>query len=144
VARVNFHRLRILARHLERLHRTPPDQRQRRFNMATWFTRPSISDDPDRTHCGTAACAAGEACTIKEFNEAGLRLNWASEHSTHAAPVFRTHRGDTALKWFFGIPFDKVQWFFMPEQYPGHLYQRCAITPGTVARRIRKFIREAA
>jgi hypothetical protein len=94
-----------------------------KFDMSSW--------------CGTAACAAGHACSDPWFIERGLKLEKTPE--THApVPVYYVGRdaqlGFTALMFFFDISLEDASRLFCPVYYPESLDY---ITPKRVADRIR-------
>jgi hypothetical protein len=87
--------------------------------------------------CGFAACAAGWACTIPEFNRAGLRLESDYLEDTDFYPEFKSNKGFDALPNFFGIEVKEAYYFFYPDQY-----KTANPLPTTVAKRIRKFVKD--
>lgn len=116
-----FHakRLAKLADHLEGVPRA-------RFNMSCWAKE---------NGCGTVACAAGHACTIKSFNRAGLRLD--RDEYGNGTPTFKGLADFQAIEEFFGINEDE-SWMFHPSC---QFYKTDRPTPKTVAKAFRKFLK---
>jgi hypothetical protein len=92
--------------------------------MWTWVT----SRDADGTigGCGTVACAIGWACTIPEFQEAGLSFD-----SREKSPRFNGKHDGSAAAAFFGLAPAEVHHLFYPQFYEDKP------TPRVVADRIR-------
>jgi hypothetical protein len=134
-------RLAVLARHLEKLQKQPEAARSRRFTIAAWGRR-EIGTAGSDANCATVACALGEAALLPQFNAEGLRLIPATPapHVVSLLPVYREgHRGYfelEAAQRFFGLKRKQAEHLFMPDEYEG------IVTPGTVARRIRRLLRE--
>lgn len=119
---------------------------EKQFDIEIWHRE---------NECGTVACAAGWACTIPEFNAAGLRLMseaaglkhvLGSEDSEYSYPVFDPQDGteidshEQALKEFFAISYDLVDAIFFSG---GYLHNRAA-TPQAVANKIYSILEDAA
>lgn len=135
-------RLAVLARHLEKLQRTPEDQRPRTFIINAWGARDPARVLLGEVACTTAACAFGEAALIPAFEAEGLRLVPATNSTSvrSLVPVYRVgNKGyfelDAAQK-FFGLTRKQAEHLFMPDEYAS------SVGPGTVARRIRKMLRD--
>jgi hypothetical protein len=109
---------------LAKFLRTVP---KKRFRMSTWATGKFCGDqkEPEHNECGTAACAAGWACTIPEFQRAGLSLDessfWGGDSLT---PHYKGKEEWDALQKFFGLPdkyYDVLSDLYgslaMPEDY---------------------------
>lgn len=110
---MNKERLKTLANHL----RTVKPQN---FDLYYWS-------------CGTTACAVGHACTIKEFQDAGLSLRNDFDPPT---PTFKEgNLGWEAVESFFDISRDEAKTFFSVDEYPTELR-----TPTGVADRIEEFL----
>ena len=143
VMRLTFRadRLAVLARHLEKIHKTPEYSRPRTFAITTWGNR-RLGTAGTNAECTTAACALGEAALLPQFNEDGLRLVPAANaaHITSLIPVYRIgNKGYfelDAAQHFFGLTRKQAEHLFMPDGYT-----EGAVEPGTVARRIRKLLR---
>lgn len=140
--RVRF--LSVLAQHLEKIEALPSAKRRREFDMNDWLTK-RVSTVQQKTVCGTAACALGEACFIPLLKHAGLKLS--SPHRTPAVrktfSLYRTpmivrgkgrgHYGGAAAMQLFGISASTADFLFMPDGSSND-------TPGKVAARIRRVI----
>jgi hypothetical protein len=89
---------------LAKFLRTVP---KKRFYMGTWATDGFCgkANEPAHNECGTAACAAGWACTIPSFKRAGFRLGeseyWGDKSN---CPVYRGMEEWDAIRAFFGLP----------------------------------------
>lgn len=95
---------------LEKLAQVLDKVPAKNFNMGAWirdkiegsFTKKKILE------CGTRACALGWACTIREFRDDGLKMNYFME------PKFGDKYGEDAGAEFFGIPYKIANHIFMP------------------------------
>lgn len=115
---MNVERLLKLADHLG----TVPLER---FDMFSW-------------KCGTLACAVGHACSIPEFQNAGLHLHRRSGlNFSTVAPVFGDYDGWGAVHLFFDLNIRDADFLFSENEYPEQ-----ARTPAGVADRIREFVVE--
>ena len=108
----------------------------RTFDMRAWRT----DLDPE---CGTAACAAGFACMLPEFNQRGLVLEWSDNlNVAEAYPIFKQEDGVLneweGLAAFFGVGLEVVDWIFDANCYKAKALK---ITPKMVAARIRKYLK---
>lgn len=150
---MNIERLTKLA---ELLDTVPPE----RFNMDYWGLASAYSNlkELNVAECGTSACALGWACSIPEFQAAGLHLhrNGTSIRYDHFEPRFKTrseaypaleaiYEGFKAGAKFFGITLEQSEWLFLPREYepPGFDQDEdppIVITPADVAARIRTLI----
>lgn len=123
-----------------------------KFDMGTWIsTYGNIVDLFSDDYCGTTACAAGWACTLPEFQLAGLSLD-------NGAPRYNGYSFIPALEQFFdleGSTISKVavedevehdvsvaDYFFLPDYYFNLKIPTEEITPKQVAARIKKYVRE--
>lgn len=123
---MNSARLLVLARHLERLAKVKPVDRERIFDLSTWYSE-------SENACGTQACAVGEACCcIPEFQDQGL-------HIYVDMPAFSFSKGWPAVELFFDISRGEALHLFSKLEYR---FQGNT-TPKTVADRIRKFVKAA-
>lgn len=95
----NIERLTVLRDFLLAL---PPEK----VDLSLWSNR-----------CGTLACAVGWACTIPEFNEAGL-VRWQRSEDDSIAPYYnRLHSWD-AVEAFFELSMDEASALFSHDK-PG-------------------------
>lgn len=142
---MNKQRLEALAAQLEVFVPSPALH----FDIETWYA--------EGGGCGTAACAAGIACLMVEFNAQGLSLKSGklTDNLFHSKfPVFENYLGWDAIVKFFGFPengppFRRQQpaifYIFDPECYervqddPESRYKSVA-TPKMVAARIREVL----
>lgn len=106
-------RLELLAEHLERIAalRAAGVKLIRNFNMHFWFTdvEPHVAAVFD-VECGTIACAMGEACFIREFQDLGLAI-------TGGGPRFGGDYGIEAAARFFDIGTYTAGYLFAPNEY---------------------------
>lgn len=108
IDKLHRRRLKILADFL----RTVP---KKRFEMTSWCTVDFMSRTNEISHneCGTAACAAGWACTIPSFRRVGFKMikeiGWNYNSSY---PSFRGYRDYNACIEFFGINQDQCFFIF--------------------------------
>lgn len=106
---MNRARLATLAAHLE----TVP---QHNFNMNAWCSlngaklRKGAIPKPT---CNTRACAGGWACSIPEFNKAGLHLE---DSYGNTEPAFKGSYGAGALRRFFDLDIEQSDAVFMPHR----------------------------
>lgn len=118
---------------------------RRSFEIRWWQKRPATK--PEGTHqgeCGFAGCAVGWAAHAKLFR--GLRLAQHGDGGTDATPIYDGDEGMPAVARLFDLPtvgdYFKVcpdaSCLFEAESYDGH-----RATPLQVARRIRKFVKDA-
>jgi hypothetical protein len=94
------------------------------FDMSDWMREGD---------CGTAACAVGHACLLKEFNKQGLRIEKADDG--HWTPVFDGVKSWFAVTTFFGLKQGHASRLFSAECYTKP-------TPKLVAARIRELVAE--
>jgi len=133
---MNRERLRILADHL-------PSVPRKHFLMASWAVTPGSGRKKKllkdgyiaEVECGTAACAAGWACSIPTLREAGLRI---TGKGIFGETVVQYHdlKGFEALAEFFDISIYQSRILFSPSHYdqdPG---------PDVVTARIRELLRD--
>ncbi len=104
---MNRHRLEVLSKFL----RTLP---VKKFDIETW-----------RSDCGTTACAIGWACTIPEFQEAGLEID-----EPYEMPSFMGAFHYPAVAKFFDIKTEMSKILFSPVFYAANP------TPSDVADKI--------
>lgn len=92
--------------------------------------------------CGTSACALGWACSIPEFQEAGLALAvHNSDHFyTRAFPYYEGHSDIGAAEKFFDISEDQASSLFDPYYYYTYYTNRDKITKEMVIEKIEKMI----
>lgn len=125
---MNTERLLKLA---EKLDTVPED----RFDLSSWADDRFMPGD-----CGTTACAVGWACTIPEFNEAGLRLVYSP---SGPFPQFVTsevnYQWFTAAEKFFDLNFGEADYLFSSMCYVG-----ADRTPSGVAGRIRSLVQQGS
>lgn len=108
----------------------------KKFDLSHWIgwdeldfeTRPPTLDDLEH-NCHTTACAIGWACTIPEFQDAGLVLD-------DGEPFFDGHWDTQAAANFFDIEYLEASHLFYSSAYRGNNRTR----PSTVAKRIRKLV----
>lgn len=94
-----------------------------------------------RSDCGTVACAAGWACTMPEFNRAGLHMTgdpgapaWYKDNPEYCGrPVLYNY---TALQKVLECRFHVTNGLFNPEYYSNE----SPVTPSQVANRIQFLI----
>ena len=102
-----------------------------KFDMSEWY------------RCGTVACAVGHAAMDPWFRRRGLTLTpetlWAGGPCTDGSmePMFRGLTNSDAVEEFFGITEEHVERLFVDTAYPEHRRG-----PKTVAKRIRKFVKD--
>lgn len=123
---MNTERLLRLADYLEDVVAKLPAER---FDMNNWAT--------PTPHCGTACCAVGHACSIPEFQAAGLAMSIDEEG--HGEPVIRPDDGSMFSSWqaveaFFGITHREAACLFDAGRY------FAGVRPQEVAARIRQFV----
>jgi hypothetical protein len=94
---MNVERLLRLADFLEELP-------EGRFDIGQW-----------RNGCGTAGCALGWACSIPEFEDAGLVLE--GNIIGDLVPCFNGAGGCSAGASFFGITYQLSCWLFRSQSY---------------------------
>ncbi len=135
---MNKVRLLRSAQHLEDVVAHLPRER---FDMAHWAKY--------RLSCGTACCAVGHCCDIPEFAEAGLSMKLPRDFQEGigtALPMFAGSDGSAAVRYFYGISADEVDYLFTQEAYwddldwkpdPG---DERRVEPLDVAQRIRDFV----
>lgn len=116
---MNRERLMKLADHLD----TVPEAQ---FDMTNW-----------KSTCGTAACAAGHAAMMPEFNEEGFVLR--SESSIFGTyyyyyPAYQGYKAFEACENFFNLHWKAADYIFSQLKY-GY-----DVTPKEVAQRIREFV----
>ena len=75
------------------------------FNIRKWY-------------CGTAACAAGIACMLPEFQKEGLRLS-ADGCFNDEFPIFREFMYVEAMQHVLDITFKQTRYLFDPMAYSG-------------------------
>lgn len=131
---MNRERLKILADHL-------PSVPRKHFLMASWAVTPGRKKKVLKdgyiaeVECGTAACAAGWACSIPKLRKAGLRL---TDKGVFRDIVIQygSLKNYKALAEFFDISLHQSHHLFSPTQYglldPG---------PDVVTARIRELLR---
>ena len=110
------------------LDTVPPEQ----FYIGLWSNSPEFN-------CNTVACAAGWACSIPEFAEAGLHLQYADDEKTDCS----IHYNDefcNPLEEFFDMSRGEVENIFHGPRSVYHK-DRKNITPQDVAALIRKKVR---
>lgn len=127
---MNAERLTILAEHLKTVPR-------KHFSMGAWGKRGF-----EKHACGTTACAAGWACTIKKFKQAGLKMHFAFKDATHGYPLFTlkgedgsapiVRDGSEAISYFFELTGHETEYLF------GADHER---TPKQEARAILNFVK---
>lgn len=110
---MNKERLTILADHLRTVD---PEG----FDLTDW-------------RCGTVACAVGHACTIPEFQAAGLGLSGYS-----GTPEYGSLLSWAAVRVFFGLTFEQAHSLFDSGHYPDRT------GPDNVADSIDAFVRGEA
>ncbi len=116
-------RLLRLADHLETVVAKAPET----FDMDT-FGRAMA--------CGTVCCALGHACSIPEFREAGLRMEWVPDGPNECGEVVVAGaRNFGAAEVFFGIEDRTASYLFGPDDP-----EAPKRTTVEVADRIRKFV----
>lgn len=101
----------------------PPKQ----FDMGLWSNSPEFN-------CNTVACAAGWACSIPEFAEAGLHLQYDNDEKTDCS----IHYNDEfryPLERFFDISNSDVDKIF---HGAAHIKALCLITTQDISALIRK------
>lgn len=156
---MNIERLQKLANFLRTLDKD-------KFDMASWYFRPLKEESNPNEHikficeqefgkfgrlntpeikCGSVACALGWACSIPEFQEAGLFLGSLDlEHTSidaiDAFPAYLHDDGnyyfqEVAASKFFGIGVDVASSLFYPSYYDTY-----DITPDAVADKIEALI----
>lgn len=113
---VHVVRLKTLADALDRM---PEEQ----FDLTDW-------------KCGTTCCAVGLACTIPEFQAAGLTLQFGPEYDEFY-PVFRNSVGFEAAERFFGLTAAQAKHLFGKGSYYNLPLEA---NPSDVARRIRALL----
>lgn len=122
---MNKKRLLTLAKHLDKVA-------PKKFNLNEW-------------KCGTVACAVGHACTIPEFNKAGLKME-PGKNRRFRWPIYRSvgefgpdmSQGWGAVEDFFGLITTEAAYLFHADSYKDDYANP---TPKLVAKRIRKFVR---
>ncbi len=97
-----------------------------KFDMDTWKDERTVFGIP----CGTTACAGGWACSIAEFQRAGLIMDTERSIASIAYPVYGELRGFAALAAFFEISDQLARRWFCPSNYMQ------TATPKMVAERI--------
>lgn len=118
---VRFDLLKVLANHLE----TQVDPEE--FDMREW---------KQIRRCGTVACAIGHACSLPEFQEAGIKLETHREDERIRVPVYKNYRNVEAVGMCLGISVSEATLLFTPHGYDGS-----PILPQVVAKKIRNFIK---
>lgn len=109
-------------------------------NQITTLHREIDDFDMGAWGCGTSACAAGIAMIHPWFRKRGLRYFIETEANAkegieeERSPMYKEFTEGDALREFFGIDNEAVNFLFMPGSYPLSHQQ-----PGYVADRIRKF-----
>jgi hypothetical protein len=103
-----------------------------RFKMDEWSDTRDFAPEV----CGTAACAIGWATTIPAFRIEGF-TGKQSDQANIVYPSYRSYESWEAVEKFFGLGKRKAEYLFDDENYPG------APTPKQVAKRIRKFVKDA-
>ena len=110
-----------------------------KFDMARWGNRARIGITDSLCH--TAGCACGHGTTI--FWRDGLRLEIVRREyrrDLHGVEIrYGEHTGFKAAEQFFGISRAATEYLFNPDYYPTSGLK----SPRYVARRIRRFLREA-
>lgn len=122
---MNRERLETLADFLDTVDQT-------KFNLAVWYVGfvPEDFTADAFSGCGTVACAFGWACTIPEFQAAGLRMNPMGEPSLDGATGF------LAAQRFFEIDGETALHLFASSEYQ----LRDLRDPTAVADRIRELL----
>ena len=129
---MNLVRMNLL---LDVLKHVPPD----RFDLAHWVRNPETLVD-GRATCGTGACAAGWLALDPRAQAEGLEIRMIG------FGVWIFYKDKTlinSLTTFFDSNLDLVEAIFLPHGYSPAQHRR-GITPGTVARRVRKIMKENA
>ncbi len=92
--------------------------------------------------CGAASCAFGHACTILEFQQAGLHLACCQPDYF---PAYENQTRYWAAAKFFDIPHEKALFLFDPEHYRQAIRyedEYVVVHPSVVADRIDALIAE--
>lgn len=123
-----------------------------KFNMSYWG-RYEGKDAPkqlDITKCGTAACAFGWACSIPEFQAAGLKLiSWggrgeAMYYVVQLTTPCMTYTDYRAAAKFFDLTWDEAAWIFNPVAYRPEAadeeWETGSVTPAQVVERIESLL----
>lgn len=108
---------RSIATHTKRLLRLVDilkPLKPKQINMDIWAVHPVWHAPKNDNYCGTTACALGWAALDKDFNRAGLRIQWhpADGYRSKLIEGFPTRHGVTgyeAATDFFGLT-DKESW----------------------------------
>ena len=105
---MNRHLMEVLEKTLREYHKKPiilDDGEDVKFDMNTW-------------HCGPAACAAGIACMLPEFQEEGLRVDTSDVINF---PVFGKFKDYEAMQHVLDITYEQSEWLFDPNKYIGFI-----------------------
>lgn len=137
---MNKRRLNVLADHLDTIN-------ARKFDMDHWvgtYDKDYPRDEGKKSKCGTTACALGYAGYIPSFRRAGLKtIAHTDGYSRGGRVELETkngmeYNGFMAAMEFFDLTSAESDFIFDPESYEGN----DRVGPKTVARRIRKMIKE--
>jgi hypothetical protein len=128
--------LELLATELETQTRIPFDYS--RWVGAGWGGDPQLS-------CGTCACAAGLATTLKPFQELGLHLEVRPYDSVVTVALLGSRStGERAMAEVLGLSVDEAIFLFLPNRWlmPSRLYVSpyAFATAAQVAAHIRRFV----
>lgn len=112
---------------MAKLLETKKFNKKNKFSLAGWY-------EDQGPECGTVACACGWAGQDKWFNERGFFLRHVGQI---AIPKYGNHTQWDAVLRFFRLTDSEAMYLFSQYKYPNVN----KITPKTVARRIRQFIK---
>ena len=139
---MNEKRLLRLAKRLEvvapKIGKGVHGKRLPKFDMNLWYVR-HLKED-----CGTSACAVGYAAILPEFVRQGFSIQADDYSPNELVPTFVNKKTKQRfIRWgavneFFDLLMYQSEYLFLPESYGS--VSSAAITPLTVAERIRSFV----